>query len=509
MVGSTPSRPFRIGFVPLTDAAPLIVADALGLFARHGVTVSLSAEAGWAALRDKLAFGSLDAAHLLGPLAIALATGAGGLRRRLTVTAGLARNGNTVVLSPALAAAIGGFDVPLDARRLADALQRRADEGLPPPTLAVVFPFSSHNYLLRHWLAAGGLDPDHDVRLVVVPPPRVARALADGAIEGFCAGEPWGSHAVATGAGRFALATGDIWRDHPEKVLAFREGVAEQDEQAVVSITAAVIEAGPHGVHQPDGTNHQLPWELSQLVTWIVRLLGVEAVEDCGTIAMARCNGPRGWPPPGSYLLDPASGLLRRTVALLGLVACSSSSPVERYRRLWRRKALGLAVATLAWAPIRVAILTALVLQRELTPTRSRRQRGQRVGQLHGAHPVAGWLGAVRPSPRPQPRPRRRSMPAAAGRLSKASDSPAGSNRLALRDGSGRRVSRGLSLLDAERRTEIRTGDDCRTPLDLGAYYDALRHGSLRRSRLLQLRGGVRLLRPVLPDVAVAGERRH
>lgn len=236
-------RPYRIGFVPLTDAAPLIVADALGLFARHGVTVTLSAEAGWAALRDKLAFGSLDAAHLLGPLAIALAAGVGGLRRRLTVTAGLARNGNTVVLSPALAAAIGSFDLPLDARRFAEALHARAEEGLPPPTLAVVFPFSSHNYLLRHWLAAGGLDPDHDVRLVVVPPPRVARALADGAIEGFCAGEPWGSHAVASGAGRFALATGDIWPNHPEKVLAFGEHVEPREEEAVLAITAAVIEA--------------------------------------------------------------------------------------------------------------------------------------------------------------------------------------------------------------------------------------------------------------------------
>lgn len=237
------SRPFRIGFVPLTDAAPLIVADALGLFARHGVMVTLSPEAGWAALRDKLAFGSLDAAQLLGPLAIALAVGAGGLRRRLTVTAGLARNGNTVVLSPALAAVIGAADMPLDAHRLADAIHTRAEEGLPPPTLAVVFPFSSHNYLLRHWLAAGGLDPDHDVRLVVVPPPRVARALADGAIEGFCAGEPWGSHAVASGAGRFALATGDIWPDHPEKVLAFGEGIAAREEDAVIAITAAVIEA--------------------------------------------------------------------------------------------------------------------------------------------------------------------------------------------------------------------------------------------------------------------------
>ncbi|MBR0672267.1 CmpA/NrtA family ABC transporter substrate-binding protein [Neoroseomonas soli] len=243
MPAPTIERPLRVGYVPLTDAAPLLLADALGLFARHGVPVVLSAEAGWAALRDKLAFGALHAAHLLGPLAIALAAGAGGLRRRLTITTGLARNGNTIVLSPALAAAIGPFAPPLDPRRFAEALHARAEEGLPPPTLAVVFPFSSHNYLLRHWLAAGGLDPDHDVRLVVVPPPRVARALTEGAIEGFCAGEPWGSQAVVTGAGRFVLATGDIWRDHPEKVLAFGESIAERDEEAVLSVTAAVIEA--------------------------------------------------------------------------------------------------------------------------------------------------------------------------------------------------------------------------------------------------------------------------
>lgn len=227
----------RLGYVPLTDAAPLVVADALGLFARHGVAVSLSRESAWAALRDKLAFGALDGAQLLGPLAIALAAGAGGLRRRLTVTAGLARNGNTIILSNALAALVPARPTPA---AFAEALHTRAETGLPPPTLAIVFPHSSHNYLLRHWLAAGGLDPDHDVRLVVVPPPRMPAALAAGAIEGFCAGEPWGSHAVAQGAGRFALATGDIWPDHPEKVLAFAEGTAEEP---MLAATAAVIEA--------------------------------------------------------------------------------------------------------------------------------------------------------------------------------------------------------------------------------------------------------------------------
>jgi two-component system, oxyanion-binding sensor len=238
-----PDRPLRIGYVPLTDAAPLLVAGARGLFARHGVAVTLSAETAWAALRDKLAFGALDGAQLLGPLAIALSAGIGGLRRHLTVSAGLARNGNTFVLSPGLAASIGPSTAPLAPKLFAEALHKRAEEGLPPPTLAVVFPFSSHNYLLRHWLAAGGLDPDADVRLVVVPPPRCARALAEGAIEGFCAGEPWGSAAIAAGAGRFAWASGDVWADHPEKVLAFAEGVAEARPEALLAATAAVIEA--------------------------------------------------------------------------------------------------------------------------------------------------------------------------------------------------------------------------------------------------------------------------
>ncbi|WP_270934304.1 CmpA/NrtA family ABC transporter substrate-binding protein, partial [Falsiroseomonas oryzae] len=238
--GTTPT--LRIGYVPLTDAAPLVVADALGFFAAAGVSVRLSPERAWAAVRDKLAFGALDAAHLLGPMAVALAAGTGGLRRRLDVTLRLGRNGNCVVLSHALADAAGAFAPPLAAGSFAAALLARAEEGLPPPTLAVVFPHSSHNYLLREWLASGGLDPDHDLRLVVVPPPQMARALAEGAVEGFCAGEPWGSHAVAQGVGRFALSTGDIWPGHPEKVLAFAEGLATRETEAVIAATAAVIE---------------------------------------------------------------------------------------------------------------------------------------------------------------------------------------------------------------------------------------------------------------------------
>ena len=129
---------------------------------------------------------------------------------------------------------------PLSATAFAAAVRRRAAQGRPMVRLAAVFPFSSHHYLLRHWLASGGLDPDRDLRLVAVPPPRTARALAKGEVDGFLSGEPWGSHAAALGVGRVALTGGDIWPDHPEKVLAFRQGLPE--EQAV-AVTAAVIAA--------------------------------------------------------------------------------------------------------------------------------------------------------------------------------------------------------------------------------------------------------------------------
>ncbi len=132
----------------------------------------------------------------------------------------------------------------MPATALARALAARRAAGRPVPVLAVVFPFSSHNYLLRHWLAEAGIDPEHDIRLVVVPPPRIADALAAGAIDGFCAGEPWGSRAVDLRVGRIALTSGHIWPNHPEKVLAFTAARAAQDPDRIAACVAAVIAAG-------------------------------------------------------------------------------------------------------------------------------------------------------------------------------------------------------------------------------------------------------------------------
>ena len=133
-------RTLRLGFVPLTDAAPLLVAEAIGLFDGVGLKVSLSAEHGWAALRDKLAFGALEAAHLLGPMPIALAAGLDGVRADVTVAAGLAANGNTITISRELADEIGAFRFPLSATAFAAAIRRRQGRGAPEVKLAVVFP---------------------------------------------------------------------------------------------------------------------------------------------------------------------------------------------------------------------------------------------------------------------------------------------------------------------------------------------------------------------------------
>ena len=246
------TRTLRIGFVPLTDAAPLLVAEALGLFDHVGLRVSLSAESAWAPLRDKLAFGALDAAQLLGPMPIALAAGLDGVRAAVAVTAGLGVNGNTLTLSRSLLLDLHRAPFPLPAAAFAQALRRRRGAARPL-TIAVVFPYSSHNYLLRHWLASGGIDPDRDLRLVVVPPPLMPERLREGRIDGFCAGEPWGSAAAAEGAGRIVLGSGDIWPNHPEKVFAVTAATLAAAPDDVTTCTAALIAAARW---LDDPTNH-------------------------------------------------------------------------------------------------------------------------------------------------------------------------------------------------------------------------------------------------------------
>jgi NitT/TauT family transport system ATP-binding protein/nitrate/nitrite transport system substrate-binding protein len=235
------SRHVRLGLLRLVDSAPVVVAEAEGLFAAEGLHVSLSIEPSWANIADKLSYGALDAAVILPPLAIAIAAGLRGMRRRLVLPMSLSSGGNALTVTTALAARVGVEGSALDrVHRLKAALADR-----PPPRLAVVHGYSTHNLLLRYWLASGGIDPDHEVEIVTLPPEATAAALADGAIDGFCAGAPWGAVAQESGAGTRLIGTTEIWAAHPEKALAVDATFAEEGPAALRALLRALLRAGP------------------------------------------------------------------------------------------------------------------------------------------------------------------------------------------------------------------------------------------------------------------------
>ena len=231
----------RIGELRLTDSAPVMLAAARGGFAELGLEAEVSVEPSWANIADKLTYGLLDAAVMLPPLALAAAAGLGRPPAPIVVPMGLSRGGNTVVLGPDAAAAAVGRGAPvLQAGRALLAWMRAQPT---PPRIAVVHELSTHNLLLRYWLAACGGDPDRDMRTVVVPPARVVCELAAGRIAGFCAGAPWGEVAEQEGAGSVLLGTSSIWRGHPEKCLALAAPWAARAPDAARALSRALLRA--------------------------------------------------------------------------------------------------------------------------------------------------------------------------------------------------------------------------------------------------------------------------
>lgn len=234
----------RIGFIPLTDCAPLAAAKAMGFFEDEGLDVELVREASWATIRDKVAVGALDGAHMLAPMALASASdGPGG---PVLAPLALNRNGSAITVSTGLAEALGGAPgdhsgAPVTAAALAKVIAGRRKRGEGPLTFAVVFPHSMHNYLLRYWLAEGGIDPDHDVRLVVIPPPRMVERMRAGEIDGFCVGAPWNAVAELEGAGRILLTASQFWPDGPDKVLGVSGELAEHRPDELRALLRAVI----------------------------------------------------------------------------------------------------------------------------------------------------------------------------------------------------------------------------------------------------------------------------
>lgn len=222
--------PIKIGFIPLVDAAIPIIAADVGFAAEEGLALELVREVSWANIRDRLTLGHFDAAHLLAPVAIATTLGLGTIKVPLAAPMTCGLNGNAVTFSTALYDELKRHLAPgadlSDPRATGAAfkalIEVRRRNGDEPPTLGMTFPFSTHNYQLRLWLAAAGVEPDEQVRLAVVPPPFMVDAIENAHVDGFCVGAPWNSVAVDYGLGRILHLGVDFVRRCPEKVLAVR-----------------------------------------------------------------------------------------------------------------------------------------------------------------------------------------------------------------------------------------------------------------------------------------------
>ncbi|OAP36934.1 ABC transporter substrate-binding protein [Sinorhizobium glycinis] len=247
IVAGEGSRTVRAGFIPLVDAAVLIAAAEFGFAQKEGITLDLVKDTSWANVRDRLAFRQFDVAHMLSPMPVAAMLGLGSNPSPTITPFSLGRGGNAITLSTRLYAEmqeegdLAASDNALaNAKALAAVIRRARVAGSPPLKLGVTYPFSSHNYEFRYWLAAGGIDPDRDVRLVVVPPPMTSDALAAGAIDGFCVGAPWNMVASERGVGRIVATKQDIWPSAPEKVIGMRPDWADANPETVSRLLVAL-----------------------------------------------------------------------------------------------------------------------------------------------------------------------------------------------------------------------------------------------------------------------------
>ncbi|MEI8275668.1 MAG: CmpA/NrtA family ABC transporter substrate-binding protein [Hyphomicrobiales bacterium] len=239
----------RIGYIPLVDAAALIVAADLGFTAAENLDVELVREVSWSNVRDKLNIGLFDAAHLLAPVAVASSLGIGHVRVPIVAPFNLGLNGNAITVSPRLFAALESraegdiADPRVSAQALARVVEERKSRDAEPLTFGMTFPFSHHNYQLRYWMAAGGIDPDEDMRLVVLPPPYMVESLTNGHVDGFCVGAPWNSVAVDAGIGRILHFGCEIQSRVTEKVFAVRERWAADHPETLAALIRALAAA--------------------------------------------------------------------------------------------------------------------------------------------------------------------------------------------------------------------------------------------------------------------------
>jgi len=224
----------RIGFIPLTDCASVVMASVLGFDRKYGVKIVASKEASWAGVRDKLVNGELDMAHVLYGLVYGVHLGVARPKKDMAVLMTLNRNGQAITLSKALSA-----KGAVDGASLAKVMATDKREY----TFAQTFPTGTHAMWMYYWLASAGIDPMKDAKVITVPPPQMVANMRVGNMDGFCVGEPWGHRAIMDNIGITAITTQDIWKDHPEKVLGTTADFAAKNPNTCRAVMMAVLEA--------------------------------------------------------------------------------------------------------------------------------------------------------------------------------------------------------------------------------------------------------------------------
>ncbi len=225
----------KVGFIPLTDCASVVIASVMKFDEKYGIRITPSKEASWAAVRDKLVNGELDAAHVLYGLVYGVQMGIGGPKKDMAILMNLNHNGQAVTLSRKL------YDKGVkDGASLAALVSREKGDY----TFAQTFPTGTHAMWIYYWLAAHGIHPFNDVKAIVVPPPQMVANMRVGNMDGFCVGEPWNNRAIVDKIGFTANTTQEIWKDHPEKTLGATAEFVQKYPNSARAMTAAVIDAG-------------------------------------------------------------------------------------------------------------------------------------------------------------------------------------------------------------------------------------------------------------------------
>jgi nitrate/nitrite transport system substrate-binding protein len=231
----------RFGIIALTDCSSIVMAHELGLFKKYGIESTISKEASWAAIRDKLTLGENQATHMLFGMPFSSTMGLlGSPKKPMIIPFVLNRNGQAITLEKELLAK--RVKTPQALKPVVD----QAKKAGTPMTFAMTFPPGTHAMWMRYWLASGGIHPDKDVTLITIPPPQMVANMKVGKMDGFCVGEPWNARAIADGIGFTAITTQQMWKDHPEKVLAFTEEFAEKNPKTVKAILRAMTEASQY-----------------------------------------------------------------------------------------------------------------------------------------------------------------------------------------------------------------------------------------------------------------------